>query len=138
MFIFVILRVEGTHYLRREEEPPPLPQPAKRYVDCLLCTRSDSTALGNKRKSNICVKGYRLDRLMAHYQSVHKDAPIDEGSRTLLDTGFTRREPDATGSNAAATAGQDLIRSNHSAHIWEWTSHHTGSYPWNPSFCCYR
>ena len=78
IFLFLMLLVEGTHYLRREEEHVPLPQPAKRYVDCVLCARSDSTAPGNKRKSNNCGQGYRLERLMAHYQSVHKDALIDE------------------------------------------------------------
>ncbi len=102
-----MLLVEGTHYLRREEEPDPLPQPAKRYVDCVLCDRSDSTAPGNKRKINNCGKGYRLDRLMAHYQSVHKDALIDGGSRTLLDMGFSRRAPAASASNEVASAGQD-------------------------------
>jgi hypothetical protein len=47
---------------------------------------------------------------MAHYQYVHKDALIDEGSKTLLDTSFTRVAPAASGSNEAAIAGHDLIR----------------------------
>ena len=96
--------------MRGEEKLVPLPQPAKRYVDYVLCDRSDSTAPGNKRECNNYGKGYRLDKLMAHYQYVHKDALIDEGSKTLLDTSFTRVAPAASGSNEAAIAGHDLIR----------------------------
>ena len=111
-----MLLVERTHYLRREETHVPFPHPAKRYVDCVLCDRLDSTAPGNKRKSNNCGEGYRLDRLMAHYQSVQKDALIDEGSRTLFDMGLSRGAHAASASNEAASAGQDLVGYEHPAH----------------------
>ncbi len=77
------LLVEETYYLRREEEHSPLPQPAKRHVDCLLCDQSDSTAPRNKRKNINRGKRYSLDRLMAYLKSAHKDELIDDGSRTL-------------------------------------------------------
>ena len=111
-----MLLVEGAHYIRKDEEFIPMPQPAKRYLDCVLCDRSDSTAPWNKRKSKKWGKWYRLDMLMAHCQSVHTDALIDEGSRTLIDMDFTRASAAASGSNEAATAGQDLTRPDYFAH----------------------
>ena len=129
-----MLIVEGTHYVRREEELVLLPQLEKGYVDCLLCDRLDSTALGNKRKSNNYGKGYRLDRLMAHYQSMHKDDLIDEGGRTIFDMGFGRGAPATSASNEAASTGQHLVGSEHTTPSCEWT----GSYPWSPNLCCYR
>jgi hypothetical protein len=65
-----MILVEGKHYLRREEQPTPLPHPAKIFVDCLICQTSDVPAtVGEKRKLNNGGKGYRLDRLMAHFKA---------------------------------------------------------------------
>ena len=111
-----MLLVEGTHYLRREGEPAPLPHPAKIYFDCVLCDRSDSTASGNKRKYSNCGKGYRLGRLIAHYQSVQKDDLINERSRTLFDMGSSQATLAASASIEAASVGYDLVGSKHPAH----------------------
>ena len=102
--------VEGKHYSQREEKPTPLLTPAKRCVDCLLCQGSDdSQTIGNKRKSNNGGKGYRLDRMMAHLKSAHKDELIDDGGRTLLEMGFSRGVVAASDSDPISVAGPDNL-----------------------------
>ena len=105
-----MILVEGKHYLRREERPTPLPHPTKRFVDCLLCQRlDDSTAVGDKRKIINSGNGYRLDRLMAHYKSAHKNDLNEDGSRTLLDLGFSRVVAVENEPSIAYAAGLDHI-----------------------------
>jgi len=106
--------VEGKHYSRREEQPTHLPTPAKRFMDCLLCQGyDDSQAIGNKRKINNGGKGYRLERMMAHLKSSHKDALIDDGSRTLLALGFSRGVAAASDSTHVSAAGLDNLPTAH-------------------------
>ncbi len=50
-------------------------------------------------------KGYRLDKLMAHLNSTHKDELIDDGNRTLLIVGFSRWVAAASDSTLASAAG---------------------------------
>jgi hypothetical protein len=75
---------------------------------CLICKGSDdSQAIGKKRKINNGGKGYRLDRLMAPLKSDHKDELIYDGSRTLLEMGFSRGVTAASDSTPAPAAGPD-------------------------------
>ncbi len=54
-------------------------------------------------------KGYRLDRLMAHLKSAHKDELIDDGSRTLLEMGFFHGVAAASDYTLASAAGLDNL-----------------------------
>ncbi len=84
--------MEGTHYLRREDQPSSVSFRTREYVDCLLCgAPSDSDDEPPTRNRSIRIqaqKGIRLDTLMRHYKKKHKDVFHVEG-RSLLDMGFT-------------------------------------------------
>ncbi len=58
-------------------------------------------------------KEYRLDMLMVHLKSKHKDELIDDGSRTLLEMGFSRGVAAASDSHHASAAGPDNLHTAH-------------------------
>jgi hypothetical protein len=67
--------IEGTHYLRRIDQPSPHLPKSKEFVDCLICRLpSDSeneevrTAL---RRRHVKV-GIRLDKFSQHFKAKHK------------------------------------------------------------------
>jgi len=82
---------EGTHFLRRLDQPSPAPPKCKGRVDCLLClapadSDDDGVILCVRRGAR---EGYRLDKLMVHYRSQHKEL-FPKATTTLLEIGFSR------------------------------------------------
>ena len=79
--------VEGTHYMRRMDQPSPHPIRAKEFVDCLFCELpSDSD--DEERHATLTRDGIRLDKFMSHLKAKHK-AHIPTEGRSLLEMGFT-------------------------------------------------
>ena len=84
--------IEGTHYLRRLDQPSPHPIRAKELVDCLFCrlpSDSEDEGVRAKIRRKQAKDGIRLDKLMQHFKVQHKGDIPSEG-RSLLDMGFTR------------------------------------------------
>ncbi len=80
--------LEGTHFLRRLEQPSRDGPRSKERVDCLLCPSDDDDGDNVSKRARM---GYRLDKLQKHYKAKHKDSFPNE-DRTLLDMGFLSRE----------------------------------------------
>ena len=91
-----VLLIEGTHYMRREDQPSLSPHPFEAIVDCIFCQELLTAAVGNKRKCNNDGRGYRLDKLQHHLKSVHTNELIDGNVRTLFDVGFLREDDGLT------------------------------------------
>ncbi len=74
--------IEGTHYKRREDQPPPTPPKSKEDVDCLLCCDpgDDGNEHFAKKRSRPIGQSLRLDRFQAHLKCYHTDDGMDDGS----------------------------------------------------------
>ncbi len=80
-----MLLVEGTHYMRREDQSSLSPHPLKAIVDSASCQDLIALAVRNKRKYNNDGRGYRLDVLQHHLEAMRKYELIDDNVRTLFD-----------------------------------------------------
>ena len=103
--------IEGTHYMRRHEQPTPAPHKSKEVVDCLLCSDpgdDDIAPLGHvaRKRSRPIGQNIRLDRFHVHLKAHHPDA-CRNGARSLFELGFTRRE---LGAAVTAPEGEALER----------------------------
>jgi hypothetical protein len=82
-------------------------------MDSLFCQGLDDLeVVGDKRKINNFGKGYRLERLVAHCKSAHKNDVIDDGNMTLRESGFSRGVTAASESSVASAAGLYYIRAS--------------------------
>ena len=71
--------LEGTHFLRRLEQPSRDGPRSKERVDCLLCLSVDDDGDNVGKRARL---GYRLDKLQKHYKGKHMDSfPMDQPSR---------------------------------------------------------
>ena len=85
--------VEGTHYLRRIEQPSPHPKPSKEIVDCLFCAApsdSDDDDIRRRMQRKNTRKGFRLDKLMRHFRCQHPSQPSTDVRTLLSYPGFSR------------------------------------------------
>jgi hypothetical protein len=88
--------MEGTHYMRRHEQPTHAPHKSKEVVDCLLCSEpgdDDIAQLGHvaRKRSRPIGQNIHLDRFHVHLKAHHPDA-CRYGDMSLFELGFTRRE----------------------------------------------
>ncbi len=76
----MVLLVEGTHYMRREDQSSLSPHPSNAIVDCIFCQELIVVAVGNKWNYKNDDRGYRLDRLQHRLKSIHKNEMIDDNA----------------------------------------------------------
>ncbi len=71
--------VEGTHYLRRMDQPSPQPNPSKQFVDCLFCAApsdsEDDQAHRRMTRKNTRKGIIRLDMLTRDFNVQHRGEP---------------------------------------------------------------
>jgi hypothetical protein len=65
--------------------------------------------MGNKKKYYNNGRGFRLDKLLNHFNAIHKNGLIDNNAKTLFDVGFHREDGGATGGEDDGVATADGV-----------------------------
>lgn len=75
---FKIKLKEGTHFIRRLDQPSPAPPKCKERVNCRFClapeeSDDDNDGVRHRGRRGLIREGHRLDKLMKHYRYKHKE-----------------------------------------------------------------